>query len=366
MPHFFWSHHCQVCSTPGTGKTSLCHLLAHYIECHEPMTNVITISTWSYNAADMRSDHWKRYLKDQGWVERNKMVFIFDEAQVTYNDGNLWNDFFKSINQYPCCCVIVFTSYGNPSTRISTKQGISMIIPNQQRVTLCPIQHMDNLPAVGLFFTQMEFDNLVSLLYPSPDYFFDVSFLNALFNITQGHVGAIIDFIWIILTDDVRHILCGSWWWSDITLQSYCVIWNHTNPSYTWTVFLQQVNIPMFVEGLSSSSIFARGLPSIPELQDPALTAVSEAVLCRSVVMDGNFANPGQTDVLLWCFRQGWLHADKIAGSDAVGYCFPSSLHHWYFEQKLLGTTLSTPVNATSLLEFFGGRYSQVFSPGAG
>ena len=139
------------------------------------------------------------------------MVFIFDEAQVTYNDGNLWNDFFKSINQYPCCCVIVFTSYGNPSTRISTKQGISMIIPNQQRVTLCPIQHMDNLPAVGLFFTQMEFDNLVSLLYPSPDYFFDVSFLNALFNITQGHVGAIIDFIWIILTDDVRHILCGSW-----------------------------------------------------------------------------------------------------------------------------------------------------------
>ena len=122
----------------------------------------------------------------------------------------------------------------------------------------------------------------------------------------------------------------------------------------------------MFVEGLSSSSIFARGLPSIPELQDPALTAVSEAVLCRSVVMDGNFANPGQTDVLLWCFRQGWLHADKIAGSDAVGYCFPSSLHHWYFEQKLLGTTLSTPVNATSLLEFFGGRYSQVFSPGAG
>ena len=57
------------------------------------MTNVIIISTWSYNAADMRSDHWKRYLMDQGWVEGNETVFIFDEAQVTYDDGNLWNDF---------------------------------------------------------------------------------------------------------------------------------------------------------------------------------------------------------------------------------------------------------------------------------
>ena len=108
----------------------------------------------------------------------------------------------------------------------------------------------------------------------------------------------------------------------------------------------------MFVEGLSSGSVFARGLPSIPELQDPALAAVSEAVLCRSVVTDDDFADPSQRDALSRCFRQGWLHADKIPGSDAVGYCFPSSLHRWYFEQKLLGTTSSTPVNATSLLEF--------------
>ena len=117
-------------------------------------------------------------------------------------------------------------------------------------------------------------------------------------------------------------------------------------------MFLKQVYIPTFVEGLSSSSVFTRGLLSIPKLQDPALMAVSEAVLCRSVVTDDDFADPGQRDVLLWCFRQGWLHADKIAGSDTVGYCFPSSPHHWFFEQKLLGTTLSTPVNTTSLLEF--------------
>jgi hypothetical protein len=202
-------HYCQVRGTPGTGKTSLCQLLARHIEEQEPLTDVILISTWTYDADDLRYDRWGRHLKEiQSWVQENRTVFIFDEAQVTYDDSNLWNDFFKNITQYSHCRAIVFTSYGIPTTKIYIRPFIPMIIPDHQRVTLRPIQHtiMDELPAAGLFFTRKEFDNLVSAKYPSPQYWFDTSFFDTLFDITEGHVGATIDFIQVVLADEVRYI----------------------------------------------------------------------------------------------------------------------------------------------------------------
>ena len=90
-------------------------------------------------------------------------------------------------------------------------QGTPIIIPDQQRVTLRAIRHDDNLPAAGLLFTRMEFNDLVSVMYPSSEYAFDISFFDSLFNVTEGHVGAIIDFIRVILADDVCRISFGLW-----------------------------------------------------------------------------------------------------------------------------------------------------------
>jgi len=78
-----------------------------------------------------------------------------------------------------------------------------MDIMDAQRVTLRAVEHKDNLPPVGLFFTRMEFDDLVSKLYPSTEYRFDASFFNALFDLTEGHVGAIHGFMTIILGHEV-------------------------------------------------------------------------------------------------------------------------------------------------------------------
>ena len=47
------------------------------------------------------------------------MVFVFDEAQMSYEDGDLWNNFFKSIHSYHNCHAIIFASYGNASSRFS-------------------------------------------------------------------------------------------------------------------------------------------------------------------------------------------------------------------------------------------------------
>ena len=52
----------------------------------------------------------------------------------------------------------------------------------------------------------MEFDDLVSTMYPSSEYSFDSSFFNELFDLTDGHVGAIADFIRIILGHEVSPI----------------------------------------------------------------------------------------------------------------------------------------------------------------
>ena len=351
-PGSFWFYFCQVRGTPGTGKTSLCTLLACYIQEREPTTYVMMITTWSFDSSDIRGDRWQRSFQrqDHGLDYRNETVFIFDEAQSTYTDTNLWNDLFKCINNYPQFRVILFSRYGSPTTRYDIVQGTPIIIPDQQRVSLRHIEHGDNLPAVGLFFTRTEFDKLVSTLY-TPESSFDPSFLNTLFDITSGHVGAIIDFMRIVLADDVRGILCISWWWSDIALQSYRAIRNQPNTSYTWTMFLQQVRIHSFVEQRGSGCIFSRGLPRSAELQDLTLASVAEAVLCRNVVRDDNFTTAGEKEALSRCFRNGWLHTEKVE-NDVVGYSFPSSLHRWYVEQKLWGPTLSTPVNATSLLEF--------------
>ena len=83
---------------------------------------------------------------------------------------------------------------------------IQIFISDERRVTLRATQHEDGLPSAGLFFSRVEFDNLVSTMYPSQKYSFDKSFFNELFDLTDGHVGAITDFIRIILAHEVGPI----------------------------------------------------------------------------------------------------------------------------------------------------------------
>jgi hypothetical protein len=163
---------------------------------------VIWIQGWSRNEVKSKG-RWERYFEtEMGWVKHEKTVFVFDEAQMSYEDGDLWNNFFKSIHSYRNCRAIAFASYGSASSRFIIA-GTPIVIEDTQRVTLRAIQHKDDLPPVGLFFTRMEFHDLVSNLYPSREYCFDTSFFDAVFDLTEGHVGAIHDFVKIIVAHDV-------------------------------------------------------------------------------------------------------------------------------------------------------------------
>jgi len=71
--------------------------------------------------------------------------------------------------------------------------------------------------------------------------------------------------------------------------------------------------------------------------------------------MDADFRTDDEKHALQGCFHNGWLHADNLGVinlPDDVGYFFPSSLHRWYVEWKLLDSLPPTQFQANSLLDF--------------
>ena len=69
--------------------------------------------------------------------------------------------------------------------------------------------------------------------------------------------------------------------------------------------------------------------------------------------MDADFRTDDEKHALQGCFHNGWLHADNLGVinlPDDVGYFFPSSLHRWYVEWKLLDSLPPTQFQANSLL----------------
>jgi energy-coupling factor transporter ATP-binding protein EcfA2 len=196
----------QVRGTPASGKSTLAKLLGRHIHVQEPDVRVIWIGGWKLDDV-AKCGGWYSYLKKRkGWIPGEDTVFIFDEAQVSYKDGELWNELFKGIHDYPDRRAIVFASYGSPSSPIDI-QGTPIWVASAAKVTLLPSAHEDNLPAAGLLFNPAEFDELVLKQFPASEYRLHTSFLSMVLEMTEGHVGAMCSFINIILGSDVMYFL---------------------------------------------------------------------------------------------------------------------------------------------------------------
>ena len=192
----------QVCGMPASGKSTLTKLLSRHIRDQEPDVCVIWIGGWKLDDV-AECGGWYSFLKmRKGWIPGENMVFIFDGAQELYKDGELWNEWFKGIHDYPDRRAIAFASYGSPSSFIDI-EGTSILVLPTARISLLPTTHGDHLPAAGLLFTRAEFDELVSKQYPDSEYHLHSSFLRMVLNITKGHVGAMYSFLNIILGSDV-------------------------------------------------------------------------------------------------------------------------------------------------------------------
>ena len=135
---------------------------------------------------------WRGHLTGLGWTPGVPTVFIFDEAQMTYLDEALWLNLFKSPHDYEVRA-IAFASYGSAGQRQEI-HGSPMDILPKQKITLRPIEHGDGLPAAGILFTKQEYDELIAQKVRST-YRFDKTFYDGVFAATEGHIGAIHDFI---------------------------------------------------------------------------------------------------------------------------------------------------------------------------
>jgi hypothetical protein len=202
-----FSEFLQVRGTPASGKTTLAKLLIQHIHVQEPSVNVIWIPSWKLDEVE-GCGGWYLYLKNKkAWVPGEKTVFVFDDAQVTYRDGELWNELFKNIHEHRDRRAIAFASYGSPISSMVI-QGTPIVIAPAARVSLYPTNHEDDLPPAGLLYTLAEFNELVSKHYPDSEYHFDRPFLDMVFQITRGHAGAIYSFLKIIGGSDVMYFSC--------------------------------------------------------------------------------------------------------------------------------------------------------------
>lgn len=157
--------------------------------------NVIPIRHWP---RDTRP--WDVKLQEHNFHSDRLNIIIFDEAQSTYWDHELWNEFFKSFTWASNQRVVLFASYGSPKGLISL-ETTSMVIPALQLITLRPVDHGDGVPSAGLFLTDDEYEALIRRRYDwtrfTPDFFKFVQ------DATAGHVGAVINLIDIVMIHQV-------------------------------------------------------------------------------------------------------------------------------------------------------------------
>jgi hypothetical protein len=181
----------------------LAELLAQYVLQHgNPDVDVIWVRGWPVEEVKNSGGAYSYLHKRKRWVPEKKTVFIFDDAQMSYRDRELWNDFFKTMHGYGNRRAIAFTSYGSPTSRVF-EQGTPLEWAYGQTVILRPLHHSDRLPPVGLLFSREEFDDLISRHYPNLEFYFDSSFFDSVFSLTGGHVGAVLGFMTAIVSHEV-------------------------------------------------------------------------------------------------------------------------------------------------------------------
>lgn len=200
--------------TPASGKTVLSQLLLDYYLTND--RNVFLLETWEPLEASQSGDPWTRFglhLQqkypefDTTWksVPANTVVII-DEAQGSYRDTYFWNTIIKNrrSGQDKDIKICLFSFYGSPSTGVEEDDNKNEFTPvtfgPAQRITLTP-QLDEDSPDIGLFYTEDEFREVVSLLttnrFDEP-FAIDKTAMDYMYDLTNGHPGgvtAIIDFL---------------------------------------------------------------------------------------------------------------------------------------------------------------------------
>ncbi|KAF8273603.1 hypothetical protein EI94DRAFT_1715381 [Lactarius quietus] len=299
--------------TPGSGKTALSNLLAVHIQSQLPSVKVIRLDGWPDK---LLYERWSAHLENMGWEGmHSKAVLIFDEGQDTYKEEILWTEFFKPVGSrdYPKTYAIVFASYGSATSPFEIFTGSWIHIPPMMRIGLRAIDHGDRLPAAGILFTKEEFDSYVDQISGKEGPIFRRSIFHHLFELTGGHIRAIVDVKRLAECSDE----CRS-----------------RTRTYDWDAFERSFTPGELVDLLQNTTIFGRGLPAVQYLQDPQTVNALSIVAQKSRVLMMEVTEDIR-ERLIFCAQKGWLSSDASNKNGAVCYFFASKLHQWCVQWKL-------------------------------
>ncbi|KAK2459536.1 hypothetical protein APHAL10511_008442 [Amanita phalloides] len=184
----------QVRGTPGSGKTTLKDLLHDYILQQNFHASVESIESWATHPGE---DIYTIVTRvDPAYPSPLVPTYLlFDEAQDTYHDVNLWNNFFKRVHDgaFNNYYIVLFCSYGSPSPQpvMYDRGGTPLALNPAARVSLW---HAAN--PVGLLLSQTEFEEVAAKYKPSLK--LHPGLLDYLFHLTAGHVGAVVSLLAIV------------------------------------------------------------------------------------------------------------------------------------------------------------------------
>lgn len=184
--------------TPSSGKTTLAGLLYdHYLHSQVP---VVFMTGWFHIIDPL--EHLVRQCNAAGYREvtrgnllRQNLIFILDEAQISYADLALWLGIIKSQSGSPSGPrICLFASYGSPTSGPAEYPHGStpVYLGPQQRVSIL-IPQDPGSPNVCLFYDEEEFEDGVNRLcsHPTMNLHIDSDARAYLYLMTNGHPGAV-------------------------------------------------------------------------------------------------------------------------------------------------------------------------------
>lgn len=175
-------------------------LLYVYILTRNPAAVVKIIKSWPEQTGADLEERIKGRIPPS---DPQNTYLLFDNAQDTYWDSDLWEYYFKDkVQRGSGPFAILFCSYGSPTYRpVLYARGAPLVIEACARMSLQPAicTHPRHSP-VGLLFSREEFNEAIDR-YKGPDrdaVRMDEELRELLFVWTMGHPGAVADLLFML------------------------------------------------------------------------------------------------------------------------------------------------------------------------
>jgi hypothetical protein len=143
-----------------------------------------------------------RHANEEGYSDitlRNlhdaNIVWIIDEAQMSYGDVDLWLGFIKFLLDRPDGPVLcAFSSYGSPSGGPEDyPDGTPLAyLGIEKRISITP-SPIAGSPSIALFYTRLEFHDVLRRFcnHPLSTLALDPNAVEYIYSLTKGHPGAV-------------------------------------------------------------------------------------------------------------------------------------------------------------------------------